>query len=413
MKYGCIAERLGHSFSREIHNMIGDYEYELCEVPKGELDAFMKKRDFLGINVTIPYKRDVMPYLDVTDGEAKKIGAVNTVVNRDGKLFGYNTDYAGMRALILRSGIGFSGKKVLVLGTGGTSHMASELARQLGAGSVFCVSRTGRDGALTYDEAYMCHADADVIINATPAGMYPNVSSSPVDIAKFPMLSGVIDAVYNPIRTELVLSARERGIKAVGGLYMLVSQAVFASEHFFGKKSEPGTAERIYEKLLAEKENIVLTGMPGAGKSSIGRRIAARTGRTLIDTDAEIVSRIGMSIAEYFEKYGEAEFRERESEVIEEVSKNSGCIISTGGGAILRPENVRALKRGGRIYYIMRPTEYLTPTASRPLASDSEAIKKRFEERRHIYEATADVIYRAVDGREHNAKMIERLHYKR
>ncbi len=413
MKYGCIAERLGHSFSREIHNMIGDYEYELCEVQKGDLDAFMKAKDFLGINVTIPYKRDVIPYLDEIDEAAKKMGAVNTVVNRGGRLYGYNTDFPGMRALIERSGIVISGKKALILGTGGTSHMARELSRELGASAVVCVSRTGRDGAVTYEEAYRDHADADVIINTTPVGMYPNVAGAPVDIARFPRLTGVVDAVYNPLRTDLVLSARERGIRAVGGLYMLVSQAVYASEHFFGCPADAGTAERIYGALSAEKENIVLTGMPGAGKSSIGRVIAARTGRRLIDTDEQIVSRIGMEITKYFEQFGEREFRDREGEVIEELSRESGCVIATGGGAILRPENIRALRRSGRLYYINRPIEYLTPTASRPLACDREAIRKRYEERREIYESTADVIVMAVNGRDRNAKKIEELHYKR
>lgn len=415
MKYGCIAEKLGHSFSREIHDKIGLYEYELREVPKGELDAFMKARDFLGINVTIPYKRDVMPYLDYIDDAAASLGAVNTIVNRDGKLYGYNTDFFGMRELLSSAGIALEGKKVLILGTGGTSHTARGLAKSLGAAEIVTVSRTGRGDAVTYGEAYERHADADVIINTTPVGMFPETDGTPIDISRFPRVTGVADAVYNPLRTRLVLEARERGINAAGGLYMLVSQAVRAAEHFTGQTLGADVTDRVYSELLAEKENIVLTGMPGSGKSAIGRRIASGTGRRLIDTDAVIVERIGMPISEYFALHGEEAFRDVETEVIAEVSNRHGCVISTGGGAILRKKNVELLRKNGRIYYIERPLDFLTPTASRPLASDREAIRKRYGERHDIYIETADVVYKAVDDRRRgiNAKNIEELHKKR
>lgn len=415
MKYGCIAEKLGHSFSREIHDKIGLYEYELREVPKGELDAFMKARDFLGINVTIPYKRDVMKYLDYIDDAAASLGAVNTIVNRGGKLYGYNTDFFGMRELLSSTGIALEGKKVLILGTGGTSHTARGLAESLGAAEIVTVSRTGRGDAVTYEEAYERHADADVMINTTPVGMFPETDGVPIDISRFPRVTGVADAVYNPLRTRLVLEARERGITAAGGLYMLVSQAVRAAEHFTGQTLGADVTDRVYSELLAEKENIVLTGMPGSGKSAIGRRIASETGRRLIDTDAVIVERIGMPISEYFALHGEGTFRDVETEVIAEVANRHGCVISTGGGAILRKKNVELLRKNGRIYYIDRPLDFLTPTASRPLASDREAIRKRYEERHDIYIETADVVYKAVDDRRRgiNAKNIEELHKKR
>ncbi len=412
MKYGCIAERLGHSFSREIHEKIGLYEYELREVPRDELDGFMTERDFLGINVTIPYKRDVIPYLSRIDDDARRIGAVNTVVNRGGELCGFNTDLPGMRAMISSAGIGIRGKKALVLGTGGTSHTARELLRLLGAKKTVTVSRTGRDGAVTYEEAYRLHSDADIIINTTPSGMYPDIAGMPIDIGMFPRLSGVVDAVYNPLRTRLVMAARERGIKAVGGLYMLVSQAVFAAEHFTGESLGQELAGRIYRELYREKQNIVLTGMPGSGKSATGRKIASMTGRRFIDTDAEIVSRIGMKIADYFEKYGEDAFRDRESEVIADVAKLHGCVIATGGGAVLREENVRLLKQNGRVYYLDRPIEWLTPTSDRPLARDADAIRARYRERYGIYTGTADVTIRMRDDRLWNAKTIIREHGK-
>ena len=411
MKYGCIAERLGHSFSREIHEKIGRYEYELREIPKGALDGFMTGHDFLGINVTIPYKRDVIPYLYEIDEPARRMGAVNTIVNRGGRLYGYNTDFPGMREMIVSAGIELGGKKVLVLGTGGTSHMARELSASLGASATVVVSRTGRDGAVTYEDAYRDHTDAEVIINTTPVGMYPEVEGTPVDIGRFPLLSGVVDAVYNPLRTRLVTEAQTRDIRCVGGLYMLVAQAVFAAEKFTGETLGADMIGRIYSELYHEKENIVLTGMPASGKSSIGRRIAADTGRRHIDTDAEIVKRCGMPISEMFSKYGEAWFRDRESEAIADAAKNTGCVISTGGGAILREENIRALKQNGRIYYIDRPLEWLTPKGDRPLARDVDAIRARYNERYDRYISTADVIVHAVDDKSgKNARTIEKEH---
>lgn len=411
MKYGCIAERLGHSFSREIHNMIGDYEYELCELSPDELGGFMEKRDFLGINVTIPYKRDVIPYLSHIDEAAEKMGAVNTVVNRDGELWGYNTDFFGMRDLIESANIEINGKKVVVLGTGGTSHMANVLAASLGAREVVTASRTGKGGACTYEQIYERHTDADVIINTTPSGMYPKlVYEAPVDIARFPNVSAVVDAVYNPQRTRLVSEARKRNINAVGGLYMLVSQAVYASEHFFDKKYPDGLADDIYKRLSRIKENIVLTGMPGSGKSTLGRRAAEATGRRFVDTDAIFVERYG-NISDFFAAHGEDEFRRLETEIVREAAMESECVIATGGGVILRGENVDALRQNGRIYYIDRPLSWLTPTSDRPLARDADAIKKRYHERHDIYLSTADcVIKPSSPDKDKAATMIVKAH---
>ncbi len=391
MEYGCIGEKLGHSFSKEIHNALAGYSYELLEVSRDALDDFMKDRAFKAINVTIPYKELVIPYLYEADAAAREIGAVNTVVNRDGRLYGYNTDFYGMTELIKHAGVTLQDKKVAILGTGGTAKTARAVAKSLGARQILTVSRSPSGDEISYGDLYEEHSDTDIIINTTPCGMYPNVFTSAVDISGFPSLSGVIDAVYNPLRTPLVTEAKERGIPAEGGLYMLVAQAVRASEIFLDTAYPHGVTERIYEKLLKDKENVVLTGMPASGKSTVGRILRDRMGRELVDTDELITRKIGMPIPEYFEKFGEKEFRERECEVIREICAEGGLVIATGGGAPLRSENVKNLKKNGKIYFIDRPLESLVPTSDRPLAQDRAAIEKRYLERYEIYCKTADV----------------------
>ena len=410
MVYGCIGEKLSHSFSKEIHAEIGGYEYELCEVPGNDFARFMSERNFRGINVTIPYKRDVIPYLDVLDKKAEKIGAVNTVVNRGGRLYGYNTDFDGMRAMLERAKIELSGKKVLILGTGGTGRTAAALSEELGAKEVLKVSRSGRDGALTYGECLEKQTDADVIINTTPCGMYPDTDNLPIDISAFKMLSGVADVIYNPLRTRLSEAAQERGIPNTGGLFMLAAQGVYASEHFTGRKYGADVIEKVYRSLLKEKENIVLTGMPASGKTTIGRRIAKDLGREFTDTDEEIVKKAGMTIPEIFARLGERAFRDLETQACREAGKKSGCVIATGGGVPLSDENIRLLKQHGRIYFIDRPPERLVPTEDRPLASTAEDIKKIFEKRYTIYIKTADETVSIGDDAAENAKIIERRH---
>lgn len=406
MEYGCIAKKLGHSYSADIHALIGDYNYILHEVPEDELDSFMRKKDFLGINVTIPYKKAVMPYLDDIDPAALRIGSVNTVVNRSGRLFGYNTDYAGMRALIKRTGVEISGKKVLILGTGGTSATANVLARDLGARQVLTVSRREGEGVITYKEAAEKHSDSEIIINTTPAGMFPDNFSKPLDIEPFARLEGLIDAVFNPNRTCLVLDAQVRGIKAAGGLFMLVAQAVYAAEHFFDKKIDENEIDRIYREIIHKKENIALTGMPASGKSTIGRLVADILDRDFYDCDVEIEKDAGMKISEIFEKYGENHFRDIETETLKRLSKLSGVVISTGGGAILRDENVAALRQNCKVFFLDRDMNWLKPTSDRPTASDREAIKKRYEERYPKYLSTADEVIKPSENAGNNAKMI-------
>lgn len=414
MKYGLIGEHLPHSFSKEIHAKIAPYIYELHELEKHELDGFMRKKDFVSINVTIPYKKDVIPYLDKMDESAKKIGAVNTIVNQAGKLFGYNTDFFGMRALILKLGLQFSGKKVMILGTGGTSNTAVAVSEALGAKEIIIVGRNAKNGVITYGEAYQNHTDADFIINTTPCGMFPypdgneTTLGTPIDLEKFPSVRGVIDAVYNPLRTNLVMNALKKGIPAEGGLYMLVAQAVIAAEKFMDTQLDPSLTDRIFSEIESTKENIVLTGMPGSGKSTVGKILAKKLNRKFIDTDEEIVKKAGKSISDIFAEVGNEGFRKLEAEAIASVSsENSGAVIATGGGAILRDDNIQALKRGGKIYFLNRPLENIVPTPDRPLSLNRKALEERFHERYARYLATCDKEIKTVESAKEVANMIK------
>ena len=396
MEYGLIGEKLGHSFSAEIHKKIGDYDYRLRELPPDGVAPFLAAGDFKAINVTIPYKKTVIPHLSYISPEAEAIGAVNTVVNRGGKLYGYNTDFFGLTQLILRvtGGKPLTGK-VLILGTGGTSLTAVAVAKHMGAEAI-TVSRTAKNGAITYEEALASHTDAAFLINTTPVGMYPKTEGMAMDPAVFPHLMGVVDAVYNPLRTPLIRRAMALGIPAEGGLYMLVAQAVAAYGYFFDIEPEADLTDRIYGEILTEKENIVLVGMPASGKSSVGRALAATMGRPFYDSDDEIVKEAGMPIPAYFAAYGETAFRDLESRVIARLSAEvSGAVIATGGGAVLRQENVDRLKGNGRLFWLDRSLDKLMPTADRPLSSDREALTRRYEERYPIYQAVCDT---RIDG---------------
>lgn len=397
MKYGLIGKPLGHSFSREIHALIADYDYRLFEIDEDELPRFFQERDFSGINVTIPYKQAVMPFMDEISDEAKKIGAVNTIVKKEGKLFGFNTDFFGMRALIKSTGLDLENKTVLILGTGGTSKTAVEVSKSLGATEIVKVSRKKSSDTATYDEAYEKYSGADVIINTTPVGMFPNADKTPVDVKKFKNLQGVIDAVYNPLRTNFVLDAESIGAKGRGGLYMLVAQAVYASALFLDKTADENVIDKTYARILKEKRNIVLCGMPSSGKTTVGKEIAKVFGKRFIDTDDVVVEKRKESISDIFEKYGEGEFRKEERLAIEELSKENGLVIATGGGAVLDENNVRALKRNGVILFLDRSLENLVATADRPLSKDKEKLKNLFEKRYDVYKSCADAVIPA-DG---------------
>ena len=393
MQYGLIGKKLGHSFSREVHEQLADYEYELLELPNEEaVGALLQKAEFRAINVTIPYKQTVIPYLTEISPEARAIGAVNTIVNKNGKLYGYNTDFYGMTAALARIGFtGFEGKRALVLGTGGTSLTSVAVLKALGVKSVLTVSREPKGDSISYEKALSCHTDVDVLFNTTPVGMFPSPEEIPIPISAFPKLTCAFDAVYNPLTTRFILEARARGISADTGLYMLVAQAFRAVELFLDTTLSEELLEKTYQSVLRAKQNIVLIGMPSAGKTTVGRMLAERLNRPFTDLDDEIVKLSGRDIPAIFREEGEKAFRDIESEAVRIASQATGAVIATGGGAVLREENIKRLKQNGILVYLDRPLEALTPTSDRPTASDRAAIAARYRERRPIYLAAADL----------------------
>lgn len=398
MKYGLIGEHLGHSFSKEIHEMLGFYTYEVKEIPQNAFDDFMKKKDFLAINVTIPYKEKVIPYLDAVSDIAKRIGAVNTIVRRGEKLYGYNTDYYGMKRIFLEQHVCMKHQKVLILGTGGTSKTAEVVCQDFQAKEIIKVSRTKQHDTkhnlvISYDEVYD-HLDTEVIINTTPCGMYPDNESVIIDVTRFPNLKFVLDVIYNPLCTKLIQDARKNHIQTGTGLLMLVEQAVKASEIFLDQQIQDVTP-RIYQMLFKKKQNLVFIGMPSCGKTTIGKSLAPELGKTFIDTDEEIEKKIGIKISDYFSLYGEAAFRDVEEEVIQTICKRDNLVIATGGGAILRKRNIERFKQNGCIYFIDRKLELLTPTDDRPLSSTKKDLEEKYQQRYLLYQASADYI---IDG---------------
>ncbi|MBO4844424.1 MAG: hypothetical protein J5490_07595 [Bacteroidales bacterium] len=393
MKYGLIGERLGHSFSKDIHGMLSSDPYELVELERTALEPFMLKADFKGINVTIPYKEAVMPYLDVISAPARKIGAVNTVVKREGRLCGYNTDFGGLLEMARNSGIDFEGRSVLVLGAGGAAKTAAAVAQELGASAVKLSSRHPAPGQLSLETiADSGHPGIHIIINATPVGMFPNNGGRIVTMDLFPDLQGVLDCVYNPLRTNLVLDALEKGIPAVGGLSMLVYQACLAREIFTGNEIGREVWDDVLQRISSSKENVVLCGMPSCGKTTIGRLLAEKTGREVIDTDQIVRQNAGVEIADIFRTQGEAAFRKMETDAIAFIAPEQGKIISVGGGAVMNPLNVHLLKMNGKVVFIDRPLELLVPTGDRPLSSDMDKLRTMYGVRRPVYLQAADAV---------------------
>ena len=399
--YGLLGEKLGHSFSPQIHALLGDYEYKLFEVAPENLGDFLRSGTFKGLNVTIPYKKAVMPYLAEISENAKAIGSVNTItVLPNGTLRGDNTDYDGFLYIVRRSGVSVAGKKALVLGTGGASLPVKKVLSDLGAREIVSISRTGENNYQNLDK----HFDADLIVNTTPVGMYPNNLQSPLSLDGFAHLSGVLDIVYNPQKTKLVLDAEQRGIPAFSGLTMLVAQAKRAAELFLQTKIDDRKNDEIYETLSRQMKNIVLVGMPGCGKSTVGKALAKRLSRPFFDADEEIVRRAGKPIPEIFQAEGEAGFRKIETEVLFDLCRQSGAVIATGGGAVTVPKNHDILRQNSLVVFINRDIAVL-PTAGRPLSEQND-LHEMFRHRLPLYRAVCDY---EVDGNDKIQTVTDRV----
>ena len=384
MQCGLLGRKLGHSYSPQIHSQLGSYDYRLFEKEPEELDDFLKSGDFTGLNVTIPYKKDVIPFLDELSPRAKALGAVNTIVRRSGKLIGHNTDYFGFETMLLSTGVSLQGKKALVCGSGGASSTACAVLKAHGA-NVIVLSRTGNDNYQNLNR----HSDAALIVNATPVGMYPNVEASPIeDLAAFPMLEGVLDLVYNPARTSILLKAEALGIPCVNGLRMLVAQAKESAEWFTGEPIDDSCIEMIYSRLRRQMENIILIGMPGCGKTTVGASLAKILSRPLKDADAELEQAVGRKITEILPTDGEASFRSLESETLLDLGKQSGLVIATGGGCVTIPNNYEKLHRNGTIVWLKRDLDLL-PTDGRPL-SQTGHLQEMYQKRAPLYARFAD-----------------------
>ena len=421
-KYGLIGKTLVHSYSKEIHEALGRYQYQLFSLAEDEMPDFINARDFRGLNVTIPYKKDVIPLCDEVTDLARGIGAVNTlfwknasgtgssesISQEDKILVGHNTDYEGFLYAASRAGIDFEGKGVLILGTGGTSLMARRAAADQNAAKIYIASRhpetdppsgseiqdAGILSTVSYDQLPEIADSIDVIVNTTPVGTFPNNMQQVIRLKDFPGCQAVIDVIYNPFKTALLLEAEKLGLKYTNGLPMLVAQATAAAGYFLGT---PGAFQkenqRIIKSMKQQMGNIVLIGMPGTGKSLIGKFLAELTGKTLQDTDAKIEEEAKMTIPEIFEKEGEVGFRDRESAICKKLGKERNLIIATGGGAILRPENVDALRQNGTLVHITRSIDKL-PTRGRPLSKNIETLKKMEAQRMPLYKAAADITFR-------------------
>ncbi|MDO4378256.1 MAG: shikimate kinase [Erysipelotrichia bacterium] len=392
MEYGLIGYPLKHSFSKEIHQLISDYDYSLKELTEAELADFMRKADFKGINVTIPYKQAVIPYLNEIDRQAQMIGAVNTIVNENGKLKGYNTDFFGLLSLLKKINCTIENKNVLILGTGGTSNTAAAVCEYLNAANVDKVSRKNDGQYLTYAQLYQKADKYQIIINATPCGMYPHNSDCAVQTDMFPNLEAVVDVIYNPLNTKLVMQAQKNGIKAIGGLYMLVSQAVHASSLFQSENYSAELIEEIYQKIKKQKQNIVFIGMPTSGKTTIGKIISKQLKREFYDIDDIIVKKNNKEIVDIFHKNGEKVFREYEQQAVKEVYRTNGAVISCGGGTILKEENVQMLKQNGLFIFLDRDLDKLQAGKNRPITSSREQLEEIYQQRYGLYRQYADIV---------------------
>ena len=384
--YGLLGRKLGHSLSPQIHAHLCDYEYKLYPTEPENLDEFFSSTALKGYNITIPYKIEAFNRCDERSETAEKVGSVNTIIRRaDGTLYGDNTDYFGFLYMAKKCDCDFSGKKVLILGSGGASLTVYHVAHDEGAREIVVVSRTGENN---YDNISR-HYDADIIVNTTPVGMYPNNGERLIDLSKFTKCQKALDLIYNPARTVFLLDAQKLGIDCINGLYMLVAQALRAAEIFTGESIPLSRIDEVYNAIISEQKNIVLVGMPGCGKSTCAALLSEKTGRDCVDTDALVIEASGEKIPDIFAKYGEAEFRNRETEAVRSAGKGANKIIATGGGAILREENRIALRENSTVIFLKAPVDNLA-TDGRPLSKDAETLQKMLGQRLPLYIETAD-----------------------
>lgn len=383
---GLLGQKLCHSYSPQIHRELSDYSYQLFEKEPDQVKDFLTSEDFHGLNVTIPYKKTVMQYCDYLTEQAQKLGAVNTIVRQtDGKLLGHNTDYYGFRSMAERTGIDFKGKKVLVLGSGGASNTVCYVMEELGA-EVVVISRTGDNNYQNLEKHNACSA----IINTTPVGMYPNNGDSIIDISVFQKLECVMDLIYNPLKTKLLSDAQDRGIITENGLWMLVAQAKESAQWFLSQQIDDSKIETVFRKLQRQTENIILIGMPGSGKSTVGKLLAEKLDRNFVDSDSVIEKKIGKPISEFLNKSNENIFRQIETDVLAQLGKQTGQVIATGGGCVTRPENLALLRQNGRIIWLRRDLSQLS-TEGRPLSQISN-LANMYAIRQPLYKRFADMI---------------------
>ena len=400
MECGLLGRKLGHSYSPQIHALLGAYSYRLMELEPEAVGPFLKAGAFTGLNVTIPYKKTVIPYLDALSPEAKRLGAVNTILRREGKLIGHNTDYFGFRYLVEKSGLQLAGKKALVLGSGGASNTASAVLEELGA-RVVVISRTGENNYQNLSR----HADAAVIVNATPVGMYPNTGIRPLDLGQFAELEGVLDAIYNPARTQILLDAERRGLTAVNGLWMLVAQAKESAQWFTGKPISDDVIAPIHRALRQQMENILLVGMPGCGKTTVGQQLAQELGKKFVDADQVLEETTGRKITDILPSQGEAAFRALETQTLADLGKQSGLVIATGGGCVTREENYNLLHQNGTVFWLTRELNKL-PTQGRPLSRD---LGQMYARREPMYRRFADAAVSNDGSVEQTVREIRRI----
>ena len=400
MECGLLGRKLGHSYSPQIHALLGAYSYRLMELEPEAVGPFLKAGAFTGLNVTIPYKKTVIPYLDALSPEARRLGAVNTILRREGKLIGHNTDYFGFRYLVEKSGLHVAGKKALVLGSGGASNTASAVLEELGA-RVVVISRTGENNYQNLSR----HADAAVIVNATPVGMYPNTGIRPLDLGQFPELEGVLDAIYNPARTQILLDAERRGLTAVNGLWMLVAQAKESAQWFTGAPISDDVIAPIHRALRQQMENILLVGMPGCGKTTVGQQLAQELGKKFVDADQALEETTGRKITDILPSQGEAAFRALETQTLADLGKQSGLVIATGGGCVTREENYDLLHQNGTVFWLTRELNKL-PTQGRPLSRD---LGQMYARREPMYRRFADATVSNDGSVEQTVREIRRI----